>query len=451
MSAHRLVTLFGLALLIGTRAGAATPSIADFAARPKVEDAAISPDGTHVVLIEMQGGKALAVVASLVPGSPAIAVLSEPPRFEMRWCRWATDSRVLCSFEGIARDGPPYPVSRLVGVDADGKNMHVLIQNSQEAQGQFQDNIVNWHPGPKDTVLIAADEGLTLDDRVSGAQIIGNVGTHALPAVFELNVVNGQLRLREHARDPIRGWTTDVHGDVRLGWGFSGTTYSYYARLEGERSLRRLARFEAFTRDNHFTPIAINRDDPNKAYALANFEGRDALWLIDLTDKEDPTLVYSNPNVDVGAPLFSKDGALLGVRYDTGYPLVFYTDPRTKGVMEALQRKFPGKFLVIHDSSSDGSVLLIVAYSDVDAATYIVVDTRVGSASVIGRSYPDRDVSSLAPMRSISYPARDGTSIPGYLSLPVGAPTKQLPLIVLPHGGPIARDTGAIGSCASSC
>jgi dipeptidyl aminopeptidase/acylaminoacyl peptidase len=441
MSAHRLLTLFGLALLIGTRAGAATPSIADFAARPKVEDAAISPDGTHVVLIETNEGRGLAVVASLDGSRPPTLVLSEPEHFVMRWCRWATDTRVLCSFQGVAHSGPIYPVSRLVGVDADGKNMRVLIQNSQEAQGQFQDNIINWHPGPKDTVLIAADEGLTPADRVSGAQVFGNVGTHALPAVFELNVVNGQLRLREHARDPIRGWTTDVHGDVRLGWGFAGTTYSYYARLEGERNWRRLARFEAFTRDNHFTPIAINRDDPNKAYAFANFEERRALWLIDLTDKEDPTLVYSNPNVDVGAPLFSKDGALLGVRYDTGYPLVFYTDPGTKGVMEALQSKFPGKFLSMHDSSRDGSVLLIVAYSDVDASTYIVVDRRAGSASVIGRSYPDRDVSSLAPMRSIAYKARDGTSIPGYLSLPVGAPTKRLPLIVLPHGGPIARDT----------
>jgi dipeptidyl aminopeptidase/acylaminoacyl peptidase len=44
-------------------------------------------------------------------------------------------------------------------------------------------------------------------------------------------------------------------------------------------------------------------------------------------------------------------------------------------------------------------------------------------------------------MTAIRYPARDGTEIPGYLSLPRGAPTKNLPLIVMPHGGPIARDT----------
>jgi dipeptidyl aminopeptidase/acylaminoacyl peptidase len=164
------------------------------------------------------------------------------------------------------------------------------------------------------------------------------------------------------------------------------------------------------------------------------------LWLIDLTDKEDPTLVFSNPSVDVGSPFFAEDGALLGVRYDTGYPLVFYTDAQTKRVMEGLQRQFPGKFLALEGSSADGSVLLVVAYSDVEDSTYVVVDTRKGSAMVLARSYPGRDASSLAPMRAISYPARDGTSISGYLSLPVGAATTHLPLIVLPHGGPIARD-----------
>lgn len=44
-------------------------------------------------------------------------------------------------------------------------------------------------------------------------------------------------------------------------------------------------------------------------------------------------------------------------------------------------------------------------------------------------------------MRPINYPARDGTQIPGYVSTPRGAPATHLPLIVLPHGGPIARDT----------
>ena len=96
--------------------------------------------------------------------------------------------------------------------------------------------------------------------------------------------------MRQHARDPIRHWITDSHGEVRIGWGFSGTTISYWARLDGDSDWRRLTRFAVFTRENQFEPVAISAEDPNMAYALGPSEGRRAVWLIDLKDKEDPKL-----------------------------------------------------------------------------------------------------------------------------------------------------------------
>ena len=70
----------------------------------------------------------------------------------------------------------------------------------------------------------------------------------------------------------------------------------------------------------------------------------------------------------------------------------------------------------------------------------MVVDATTSKALKVGSTFPGRDPEALVPMRSIYYPARDGTQIPGYLSMPVGSAATQLPLIVMPHGGPIARD-----------
>ena len=174
-----------------------------------------------------------------------------------------------------------------MAVDADGKHIHVLLQNSFQAQGQFQDQIIDWNPGPADTVLIEADgEGLSASQLAAGVQVYGNVGTHALPGVFELNVVTGSLTLRQHARDPIRHWITDRHGHVRLGWGFSGTTISYWGRLDGGSDWRRLTKFEVFTRENHFEPVAISAEDPNAPTRSGLSEGRDAVWLISIDLKE---------------------------------------------------------------------------------------------------------------------------------------------------------------------
>jgi dienelactone hydrolase len=432
-----------LDLLSSVAAGAGTaPSIEEFAARSYIEDVTISPDGRYLAVIQTHDGRAAAVVVdrSSTAASQRQVVMGEPDHFRMTWCRWATDTRLLCSFRGMNKHNFVYAVTRLAGVDADGKNMHVLVQGNDSAQGQFQDRIINWNPGPKDTVLIEADEGLSQSQISSGAQVYGNVGTHALPAVFELNVVTGGLHMRQPARAPIRHWIVDNRGQVRLGWGFSGTTISYFARLDGDSEWRRLTKFEVFTRDNHFDPIAISGEEANKAYAYGPSDGRKALWLIDLTDKEDPSLVFAHPAVDAGHPYIARDGRLLGVHYDTGYPMMYYTDERIDTLNKSIKELVSGKYSSIGESTRDENVFIVRSYSDLEPSSFRVLDVERHSMLSLGSAYPDRDLSTLAPMRSISYPARDGTPIPAYLSTPPGK-TADLPLIVMPHGGPIARDS----------
>jgi dienelactone hydrolase len=437
---------FALALgLFGSVLGyaATAPSIEDFASRPLIEDVSISPDGRYLALIQTHDGKGLVVVVDRrgSPEHPPLGVLAEPDQFQMSWCHWATNTRLLCGLRGMVKERMVYGITRLVAIDADGKNMRVLIQGSGEARGQFQDRIVNWNPGPPDTVLIEADEGLSASQLASGVQVFGNVGTHGLPAVFELNVVTGGLTLHQHARDPIRHWITDKRGQVRLGWGLSGTTISYWANLDGETNWRRLTKFEIFSRENHFEPVAISAEDPNWAYAIGPSEGRNAIWLIDLKDREDPRLVFSHPVVDVSGPVLGRDGRLIGARYDNGYPLMFYTDDTMDTVMRGFQALRSGQFNTLHGMTRDERVLVIRSVSDVDAPRFIVLDRDSHAVSNVGAAYPERDPAALAPMGAISYPARDGTRIPAYLSTPRGAKNTHLPLVVLPHGGPIARDT----------
>lgn len=436
------VLLAGLGACLASHA-TTPPSIEDFAARSSIEGVAISPDGRYLAMIEPRSGRASVVVVDRqAAGQPAPnAIFAEPEHYRMTWCHWATNTRFLCGFQGSVKGPLTYNVTRLAAADADGRNIRVLIQNEDAAQGQFQDRIISWNPGPADTVLIEADEGRDEKMLGPGARVYGNVGTHALPAVFELNVVTGALRLRQHARDPIRHWIADLHGEVRLGWGFSGTVQSYFARLSGDSDWRRLSKFEVFSRENHFEPIAISGEDANKAYAFGAYEGRRALWLIDLTDKEDPVLVFSHPVVDVQGPILGRDGHLVGVRYDPNYPMTYFTDERMKSIDTSLKALEPGKFVVVTGSSRDEKVLVARAYSNSEASQFLIFDTANGSVLRFPRAYPDRDPALSGSMRSMTYPARDGTPIPAYLSAPPGVPNTHLPLIVMPHGGPIARDT----------
>src|ERR1700723_464066 len=109
--------------------------------------------------------------------------------------------------------------------------------------------------------------------------------------------------------------------------------------------------------------------------------------------------------------------------------------------MRTIQTLEPGQFDTVHGSSRDEKFLVVRSVSDVDAPRFMLFNADTHELNKIGTAYPDRDPSTLAPMRPISYPARDGTRIPAYLSVPRGATAAHLPLIVMPHGGPMARDT----------
>jgi dipeptidyl aminopeptidase/acylaminoacyl peptidase len=436
----------GLALAINMAGmlahGASMPSIEDFASRARIEGASISPDGRYLAVIQTLDGRGLVIVDDRQGGKDRVMhpVLNEPDRFLLTWCHWATNTRLLCGLRAITSDrGYLFPVTRLVAVDADGKNMRVLMQNNREAQGQYQDEIINWHPGKPDTVLIEADEGLSANEMV-GAQVYGNVGTHGAPAVFELNVVTGQISMRQHAREPIRHWVTDKRGQVRLGAGYSEGTVTFWVHLDGDSSWRRMAKFEVFSRENHFKPIAISAEDPDMAYAIGSSEGRDAIWLIDLKDKDDPKLLFSHPLVDVSHPILARDTRFIGARYDNGYPMMYYADGDIDAMMRGFQKLNPGQFASIVESSLDDKLFLIHSTSDIDASKFWLLDIEAHHVSKIGAAYPDRDTATFASMRPISYAARDGTRIPAYLSTPPTAAGTRPPLIVMPHGGPIARD-----------
>jgi dipeptidyl aminopeptidase/acylaminoacyl peptidase len=121
--------------------------------------------------------------------------------------------------------------------------------------------------------------------------------------------------------------------------------------------------------------------------------------------------------------------------------MIYFTDEPSAALGAMLQSMVKGKFSEILESSRDEQVVLVGSYSDLSPPAFLVLDRANHRALSLGEPYPGRDLSALAPMRSISYPARDGVRVPAYLSTPPGVPAADLPLVVMPHGGPIARDT----------
>ena len=439
-------------LLLNVAVRAEAPPISAFARGEEIVDAAISPDGRYLaVLTTLQGLRVAVVQDRSVKDGRAVPVMSSAAdnRFYIDWCHWATNTRLLCGLRGGVHDqGIVYIATRLAAVDADGKHLMTLVQGNDvaAAAGQLQDEIIDWSPGPPDTVLIAAQASrLSATDRAilkQGAGFVGNV-TDEFPSLYELNVVTGKMQRRMEGRRPLREYLSDHQGQVRLGWGVVDGTdqIEFDARDPRSGTWQRLLKYEAFHEDKVLRPIAICADKPDCAYAIGDSEGRAALWRMDLTGRSAPVLEFSHPAVDVDEPLFANDGRLLGVMYATDRPFVYYTDAQRAQILRGLKSVLPGKFIVITDATRDDKLYLVRTSSDVDGGTYYLLDVVKGELSRIGTAYPELEATPLGRMQTISYAARDGTVIPGYLTVPPGVRAEHLPLVVMPHGGPISRDT----------
>jgi dipeptidyl aminopeptidase/acylaminoacyl peptidase len=407
-------------------ANAAPPPKEAFARIPAIRNVAVSPDGKQLLFITGAGD-----IEALVTGPTAFDVpqkaifASRPGEYDLNWCGWANNKRILCSVRATVRNGELiYPISRLVGVNADGSNHKVLLQNSEAGRAQIQDEILDWTPDEPDTVLMELDIERT-----------------GYPAIYEVNVDTGRRSIRSREYHPIRSYATDGAGNVRFGYGYASNSLvmQYFARLDNEKKWLPLSKVKAFENSDELIPIAIIPGS-NRAFARGSYEGREALWEMDLTDQAEPKLVFSHPLVDAAHPILTPDRHLIGIHYETDRPFVHYTDEKTRELVGLLDSALPSTFNYISDYSQDRQVYIVRASSDVEWKYYLL---RSGSNKLfrIDMAYPELDPKTLGRMRTISYPARDGVEIPGYLTTPPGVSAENLPLIVMPHGGPIRRDS----------
>jgi dipeptidyl aminopeptidase/acylaminoacyl peptidase len=118
-----------------------------------------------------------------------------------------------------------------------------------------------------------------------------------------------------------------------------------------------------------------------------------------------------------------------------------YFDKELARLTSSLSKALPGLPLVrFVDASADEQKLLLWAGSDTDARRYYIFDKGTKQLNELMLARPELENVKLAPMKHITYKASDGTDVPAYLTLPPGGAQKNLPAIVMPHGGPSARD-----------
>lgn len=433
-------------------AGAAAPAKPEtggalFGVRAAVEHIDLAPGGQRIVYVAPGHGRtSLAYVAEL-DGSRQLTALStsgNPERLE--WCNFVTDERLICRVSGeVDRVDILVPFSRLVAVNIDGGNLKQLGQKStmyDQRMRQFDAQILDWNASADGAILIARDyvpEAGKMNTRVVRKQNglgVDRIDTRTLESKpveaprkdADFYFTDGQGRVRIKAHVPERGGTGSLS---------NRTVYVY--RLNGSTEWQP---FSTWQDGEGMAPIAVEAAT-DSAYVLKKIDGRLALYRVKLDGSLASELLYAHPQVDVdGVERAGRGGRVIGVTFAEEVRRTVYFDPDYKRLADSLTNALPELPVIdFIGASSDRGKLLVRAGSDADPGRYYLYDRGSRALNEIMLERPTLEGRTLANVKPITYPAADGTAIPAYLTLPAGRESARgLPAVVLPHGGPAARD-----------
>ena len=203
------------------------------------------------------------------------------------------------------------------------------------------------------------------------------------------------------------------------------------------------------TIDRRWSPATLAPD--GRSLTVFSAEGRDttALFRYSLEEHALKEMLAGHPSEDVGDvdEQVGEDDSDVDEGGERNYvrvvtlgmkPTVHWFDPKWAGVQQAVDAALPGRTNILSGSLRTGRVL-VASSSDIDPGTWYLLDLATHALREIESRKPEIDRGAMRPMRVVRYKSFDGLEIPAYLTLPSGA-RRDLPAIVLVHGGPIVRD-----------
>lgn len=256
--------------------------------------------------------------------------------------------------------------------------------------------------------------------------------------VYRLNLATGDLTLLEENPGDIAGWMTDHDGKLRVAVRSDGVNTSLLYRDKEDEPFRNI-----LTTDfrESVSPLFFTFDN-KKLYVASNL-GRDksAIFVFDPQTVEHEELLFEHPDVDVSSLFRSrKRKVITGTGFTTDRFRYHFFDEQRAALQKELEERLPDDEVVVASMSRDETKVLVYAGSDRTRGTYFFFDRETKDFRKLAELAPWLPKERMAPMKHVSYTSRDGLTIHGYLTLPLGKEPKNLPVVIHPHGGPWVRD-----------
>ena len=258
--------------------------------------------------------------------------------------------------------------------------------------------------------------------------------------LYKLEISTGKRTLIRKNTERIASWVFDTKDQLRLAFRAADNGDQEILRVDSN-GFTKVYSCSVFENCN---PVQFHKDG-KRVYMETN-KGSDVdLSALVLFDPESGKVeqVESDPlkRVDFGAALFSEvTDELLVTIYQDDRVRRYFKDKALEADYRWLQAQLPGREIGIGSQTSDEQMMLISANGDMEPGETYLFDRK---ARKLVKQYRIREAlprDALSPMTTVRYKSSDGLEIPAYLTIPKGTTGKGLPTLMVPHGGPWARD-----------
>lgn len=393
--------------------------IENFFKVPAISGASISPDGRTVALRQRlpQGRSALTAVDTTTRAQNVVVSFSNA---DVNSFFWNSDQRLTFTRTNIDFQGETRTPA-ISGVDRNGQNLNFYTRISTLSPS-FADATFS-----ADTYLASINANGFPYRKGQGVLLLTNTDDSDTPRMYGNYGASTDDALLNTPRHTFE-WLLDVKGDIRVAT----------ARREGknvvfvreEREWREIAAFAPDAAEAFKPMLYVDRALYVKA---RNGRNESAIYRYDLqANRVEDKPIISVPGFDADGYFVLDDEKMLGFRVNTDIEVTVWFDDAMKAVQEEVDALLPKTINTISvGSHSKTPFVLVDVHSDVQDSIYMLYNRETKTLLRLGGPGMEHDAERMSPMKMVYYKARDGMSIPAYVTLPKAAKTRPLPMVVL--------------------
>ncbi|MAP95396.1 MAG: hypothetical protein CMK07_10635 [Ponticaulis sp.] len=392
--------------------------------------AEISPDGKNLAMgCAPLGPPAVCIYEIGGAGKPQLFQVPDQTRLNTFY--WISPKHLLISvniFDTVRTSGGlrDYRFDRLISYNVETANSEVLARS--EARYITNGNVILASlPDDDDTVLMPLGGG----------------------TLWKVDLNSGDAR-----KD--RTYNSGLYDYIILQPDGTEAAYEKWDSNTGKYTLRdgdKDVLLETVNKDNWPYDVYGFNQDRTALLAWADTDTEFGLRQISLSDGSVSDVVIDGMTVGaVGRILDEISQELIGVGYTNDVYEQLFIEPTLKNWHDELKTVFPGQNVLITSWTRDKSIMTVSVASEGKPADYYLFETNGPAVSPLAQSAPQFAERTLGSVEAVTYDAADGLEIEGYLTLPPGKTQSDgpFPLVLLPHGGPEARDTASFDWWAQS-